>query len=139
MACAQLRRDGREGLALVELALVLMILVLLTFGVMEYGWMFFQIQQVTNAARAGAREAILPDTTNADVQAVVNNAMADAGLADSGYDVTISATDVSALGRGEPVTVTVEVPYANIDLLGMSIFPAPGELRGSVTMAKEGP
>jgi Flp pilus assembly protein TadG len=133
------KRKRDEGMALVELSLVLMILVLLTFGVMEYGWMFFQIQQVTNAARAGAREAILPDTSNAAVQAVVDGVMTDSGLGATGYGVSISAGDVSTLNRGDAVTVAVAVPYGNIELLGMSIFPAPGELNASVTMAKEGP
>lgn len=140
---AKLRMKSRlkrnEGTALIELALVLMILVLLTFGVMEYGWMFFQVQQVTNAARAGAREAILPDTTNADVEAVVDTAMTDAGLSTSGYGVTITPTDVTGMSRGDPVTVAITVPYANIELLGMSIFPEPASLDASVTMAKEGP
>jgi len=128
-----------RGAALVELALVLTLLVILTFGVMEYGWMFYQMQQVTAAAREGARDAVVPDATAADVLATVDGLMASLGLGGSGYTVNISPLNIEELDPGEPVTVTVMVPYGNIELLGMSYFPTPPTLTSRVTMAKEGP
>ena len=38
-----------------------------------------------------------------------------------------------------PVKVTISVPYANVGLTGMSIFPAPTNLVAVAFMAKEGP
>lgn len=128
-----------RGMALIELALVLVFLVVLTFGVMEYGWMFFKIQQVTNAARGGARHAVLPDATNPEVQQIVDSLMLGWGMDAAGYAVIISTADVASLTPGEIVTVTVEVPYDSVELLGMSIFPTPVNLRASASMAKEGP
>ena len=130
---------SERGAALVELAVVLMLLVVLTFGVMEYGWMFYQMQQVTAAAREGARDAVVPDATSADVMAMVDGLMSSLGLGASGYTVDISPLNIEELDPGEPVTVTVVVPYGNIELLGMSYFPTPAALTSRVTMAKEGP
>jgi len=134
-------RKGQEqrGTALVELAVVLTLLVLLTFAVMEYGWMFFKMQQIINTARAGARHGVLPDSTNAEVEQIVQSMMTGWGMGASGYTVTTSSADITLLEPGQMVTVTVDVPYENIELLGMSLFPVPASLRGSATMAKEGP
>lgn len=135
-----IRKRKQLGSALiVEVALVLLLLIILTFGGMEYGWLFLRVQQVTNAARGGARVAVLPDATNAEVQQTVNEMMGDWGMAGSGYTVQISSADITALDTGEMITVTVQVPGQNVRLLNMAIFPAPATLTGAVTMAKEGP
>ena len=128
-----------QGTALVELAIVLTLLALLTFGVMEYGWVFFRMQQVINTARGGARYSVLPDSTNLGVEQTVESMMTAWGMGASGYTVTTSSADITLLESGEMVTVTVQVPYDNVELLGMSLFPVPAILRGSATMAKEGP
>ena len=133
------KKQAQRGLALIELTLVLLLLVLLTFGLMEYGWMFFKMQQVTDAARGGARHAVLPDSTNLEVQQTLASMMTAWGMGDSGYTMTISSADISLMESGEMVTVTVEVPYNNIELLGMALFPTPTNLRASVSMAKENP
>lgn len=128
----------KSGLATVEAAIVLTLLMMFTFGVMEYGWMFFRIQQVTNAAQIGARAAILPDATNVGAQARIDSTMTDWGLGASGYTVTFSS-DTTTLDVGQLISVEVSVNYANIDLLGMSLIPTPAVLQSSTTMAKEGP
>jgi len=128
----------KSGLATVETSLVLTLLILLTFGIMEYGWMFFRVQQVTNAARIGARAAVLADSTNASAQARIDSTMGDWGMGSSGYTVTFS-DDTTALDTGRLLSVAVSVYYENIDLLGMSLIPTPSVLQSSATMAKEGP
>jgi Flp pilus assembly protein TadG len=133
------RKQQPQGTALIELAIVLTLLVMLTFGVMEYGWMFFKMQQVINSARVGTRYSVLPDSTNLGVQQTVDSVMTGWGMGASGYTVTTSSADITLLDPGQMVTVTVEVPYGNIELLGMSLFPVPATLRASATMAKEGP
>ena len=126
----------QQGLALIETALVMLLLIILTFGVMEYSWMFFRIQQVTNCARAGARQAVLPDSTPADVQSAIDTLAAGFGL--TGHSQTTTPGDIVNLNSGDLIRVTVEVPYTNIELLGMSLFPVPATIRSSATMAKEG-
>ena len=130
----------RRGLALIETALVLVLLVMLVMAAIEYGWMFMKQQQVTNAARHAARVAVTADSTTAEVDAVVTALMTSAGMDGSGYTVTYSPTEVGSAERLDDVTVTVTVPYDNsLELINMALLPVPQQLRGKVTMAKEGP
>ena len=127
-----------SGLVSIEMALLLPLLLLLTFGVIEYGWMFLKSQQLTNAARQGARVGATVDATNADVLAAVNTIMNDSGMGGSGYTVNI-APAVGGLPTGLTLTVTVSLTYANVDLTGVPIIPLPVTLSSSTSMAKEGP
>ena len=121
------------------MTLVILLLLMVTFAVLEYGWMFVKLQEVTNAARRGARIAILPDSVNGDVTNGINALMDAAGLGDSGYQINLDPADITVPVPGEPITVTVDVPYDNITLLGLVFLPAPSNLAGSAAMAKEGP
>ena len=75
----QLLRSER-GAELVEFAFVLPTLLLLIVGVVDFGLLFQKYEVVTNAAREGARVAILPGYNNADVQARVNQYLTAGGL-----------------------------------------------------------
>lgn len=122
-----------------ETAIILPLLILMTFGLIEYGWIFIKVEQVTNAARHGARLAARPDSTNAQILAEINAMMADAGLAGSGYTINFSPADVASPVTGQLVAVTVSLVYDNIALTGMPIIPVPENLKATVAMAKEGP
>lgn len=52
-------RQHRAGQSLVETALVIPVLALLTFGLLDFGRAYYFQVAVTNAAREGARSAIL--------------------------------------------------------------------------------
>jgi len=65
------RVRSQAGAELVEFALVLPILLLIFGGIVDFGLLLQRQQVVTNAAREGARLAVLPGYTNADVQARV--------------------------------------------------------------------
>ena len=52
-------RRGRLGQSLVEMAMVLPLLTFLTFGLVDFGRAYYFQVSVTNAAREGARTAIL--------------------------------------------------------------------------------
>lgn len=131
-------RESQRGTVLVEVALVLILLIMLTFGVMEYGWMFFRMQQLNNAARDGARQAVLPGATNTAVEATVQDLVDSWGVGVA-VNVTLSHSDISVLPRGELITVTVSAPYSDMQLIGLPLLPMPDNLSTSVTMAKEGP
>lgn len=132
------KRAGEErGMALVETAIVLTLLTLLLFGLMEYGWIFHRLQQVNNVARSGARMAVLPDSTSGDATAVMTSMLSDFDI--TGASTTISPADVTTLVSGELITVTVQVPVENIQLLGFAGVTLPDTLRAEVTMAREGP
>ena len=127
---------GARGAALVEMAIVLPLLLLFTLGLMEYGWVFLRVSQITMAARHGVRTAVRPGATDADVTAAVSSMMTQAGLQNSGY--TLTHTDLG-VAVGQPVTVQISVDYSKLTLTGTGLVPLPTQLQGRGTMAKEGP
>jgi Flp pilus assembly protein TadG len=72
-----------RGAELVEFALIFPTLLLVMLGIIDLGFMFQRYEVLTNAAREGARVAILPNYTNADVQARVTQYLTAAGLTDA--------------------------------------------------------
>ena len=137
------KRKGKRGrgAAAVEAALVMPILLLVTFGAIKYGWLFLKAQQITNAARYGARVAIRADAGATDVTTAIDNLMTAAGMGGSGYSVTTTLPDGvvwNDLEMGHAITVEVSVPGANIDIMNVPLFPDVGNVGASVTMSKEG-
>ena len=124
-----------KGAAVVETAIVFPVLLLLTLGVIQYSWLFLKAQQITNAARCGARAAVLPDATTGSVGLAVTNALAASGMTVGAPVITPSIDP----GVGYDVTVRL-TSTSSVSLLGdVSFLPTPTELHASVTMAKEGP
>ncbi|HET6426827.1 MAG TPA: TadE family protein [Phycisphaerae bacterium] len=138
MALVKTTRRSR-GAATIEAALLFPVLLFLTLALIEYGWLFLKFEETTNAARRGARLGVTPDATTGEVASAVGSLMSSAGMGESGYSVTIRPADVASLAPGEVLTVEVNVPYGNIALIGGPLVPLPGNLRASVSMAKEGP
>ena len=129
----------KAGTVLVETALILPLLLILTFGLIEYGWMFYKTEQISNAARQGVRVAVRPDATVPQVQGSVGSLLNAAGLGSSGYDVSLTPSDISKAKPGDLLMVQITVPYQNIRLTGLRLLPTPDSLTAAVSMAKEGP
>ena len=136
---ASLIHRKSRGAALLEMAIVLPLLLLLTLGLIEYGWMVMKQSQLSDVTRYAARQAALPNATNASILANITTAMTSDNLNNSGYTVTTNPTNVAGVASGLPVSITISVPYANIGLLNTPFIPVPTSLSASVTMAKEGP
>ncbi len=136
-------RKKFSGLAILETALVLPLLLLVSLGAIKYGHLFLKAQQITNAARNGARTAIRPDANNANVEDAVE-ALMDAGgmpLEQCGYILTLTPDDVHRLAGvnvGQSIEVRIVVDANAVGVLNVPLFPNPGRLGASVTMAKEG-
>lgn len=130
-------KNNRRGAATVEMAIVLLLLVMVTMGAIQYGLLFLRTQQITNAARQGARIAILTHTTaDADARTAISNLMTAAGMGASGYSVTIAPEDLG--GEPNAISVLITVPAANVALMNTPLLPVPATLGAKVTMAKEG-
>jgi Flp pilus assembly protein TadG len=71
---------GERGAELIEMAIVLPILLLVFAAIIDFGFLFQRYEAVTNAAREGARVAVLPNYTAADVQARVQSYLTASGL-----------------------------------------------------------
>jgi Flp pilus assembly protein TadG len=83
------RRD--RGAALVEFAVVVPLFLLLVFGVIEAGWFFAQEVELRNAAREGARLAVVDFGSGQEIR-----------------DETCSRADLS--GNGATVTIVLNGP-----------------------------
>ena len=67
------RLRNQRGAALLETAITLPIILLVSVGIFEFGRAYQTWQVLTNAAREGARIAVLPDYTDAQVTSTVQN------------------------------------------------------------------
>ena len=86
-------------------------LLLVMLGIIDFGFLFQRYEVVTNAAREGARVAILPGYADADVQARVNQYLTVAGLTPTD-PVVVGAPTVIPVGSQcitvRPVTVAYQ-------------------------------
>jgi Flp pilus assembly protein TadG len=108
-----------EGQTAVEFALVVPIIILLLLGVIQVGVAFHDYITLTDAARAGARKAVVErftGETNAQLQQHVRDAAGDLDQSKLNVTVDIPSPDTS----GSDVTVTATYPYS-IDLLGFVV------------------
>lgn len=131
-------QQRKRGVSAVEVALLMPLVLIVLFALLEYGWMFLKAHQIQAAARHGARVGAVEAASSADITAAVAQIMTDAGLGGSGYVVTIAPSEAASAPVGTIVSVTVSVPYTNIELIGMPFLPAPADLAGATSMAKEG-
>jgi len=124
------RRRAERGSAAVEFALLLPILLLVLLALVQVGALARDQLVLTQASRAGAREAAVDGSADAVTEAV--------RAAAAGLEAGRVSVDVARSGtRGDPVTVSVtyEVPVAT-PLAGW-LLPETITLRSSATMRQE--
>jgi hypothetical protein len=106
MTTKKIRTKREHGQTMAEFTLILPVLAILLFGVIQFGIAFNNYLAVTDAVRAGARQAAvaryLPPSERD-------------GLDTSKLEVTVSASD--DWEPGSDVTVEASYPYS-INLLG---------------------
>jgi Flp pilus assembly protein TadG len=129
------RSTVRTGAAAVEFAIVAPLLFMIVFGIIEFGRMIMVQQILTNASREGARRAIIEDATHAEVELLVSNYLSNASV--SGATVTVAPNDLSNLGFGDPVTVTVAVPFDDVSWAGSAWFLGGSMLQANTIMQGE--
>jgi Flp pilus assembly protein TadG len=143
------RRTSRSerGAALIEAAMTLPLLLLVCIGIIEFGRLYQTWQVMTNAAREGARIAVLPAPVNGGVDTRVREYLQMGGLkSDSSVGVNVAPADVSlgagGTASGSRVTVTypfsfmVLQPIAQLVVSGATAG-APITLTSSATMRNE--
>ena len=138
------RSTSRRGTAVVEMVLVGMLLIQLTFFSIEFSWLFLRKQQVINTARQAARIAAIADSTNAMVTTQITNQLTSYGMGSSGYTATLNPGDVALVTKGNMVSVTITIPYKNVQATpaSMGLWATfgilPTNVAATVTMMKEG-
>ncbi len=116
---SRIRRE--EGAALIETAFTLPILLLVCVGILEFGRAYQTWQVITNAAREGARVAVLPAYTDTSVDARVRTYLKNGGMSAAIVDdttktkVLITATtipiDAAGTNTAPAARVVVEYPF----------------------------
>ncbi len=112
---------NQKGQAFVEFAIVLPILLLLVFGIIQFGILFNNYLTLTDAVRAGARQAAVSRTLPDQVGPAVARVRAAAASLPSNTDPSVlPVTVTSGWQQGGDVTVTATYPYS-INLLGLVV------------------
>lgn len=139
------RLRSERGAELIEFALVFPLLLLVILGIVDFGFLFQRMEVVTNAAREGARVAVLPGYANADAEARVTDYITAGGLPPAqlgpvdvdDVDITVGADTVP----GKRVSVTYFHNYMflgpMISWFGGSAFTSV-PVRGLAVMRDEG-
>jgi Flp pilus assembly protein TadG len=115
------RIASEEGQTLVEFALVAPFLVVLLLAVIQFGIIFNNYVTLTDAARAGARKAVVARFASGnfdDAKQAVRDAASSLDQSKLDPQVTTSA----GVTAGSLITVTATYPFTiDIPLLGMTV------------------
>jgi Flp pilus assembly protein TadG len=131
----RLYRRNRRATAAVEFAIVAPVFLLMVFGMIEYGRMVMVQQIITNASREGARTAVLDGATTSSVTAAVNSYLTSGSI--SGATVTVDPNPPSNAAYGDPVTVTVSVPFSQVSWLPSPMYLGGTTLTSATVMRRE--
>jgi Flp pilus assembly protein TadG len=127
------RLRSERGAELVEFALVFPLLLFVLLGIVDFGFVFQRMEVVTNAAREGARIAVLPGFATPDVTARVRNYIQTGGVPTTAGNPAVNVTNVSiptGLGGPNMTGKRVAVTYTHTYLF---LGPLAGWFGGSFT------
>jgi Flp pilus assembly protein TadG len=128
--------NARErGSAAVEFALVFPLFVTILFGILEYGWIFYQQFNLASAVRDGLRQGVtVGQTSTPDPKAfAVQRALADlqvVGVSSSNVTLTTQYN-----GTTPTKTLTLTAVMAYHPLIGL--VPVPAQIKYAMTMMLE--
>ena len=103
-------RRNERGAALLETAITIPIVLLISVAIFEFGRAYQTWQVLTNAAREGARVAILADMTDGQVQTTVRSYMTSGRLPNAATAAVNIERNV-AMGVNSASRVTVNYPF----------------------------
>jgi Flp pilus assembly protein TadG len=129
---------NERGQAILETAMVLPLILLVSVSIFEFGRAYQTWEVLTNAAREGARVAVLPGTTVSDVQTRVVTYMNSGQLA-NGATATVDVDRNRTMSIGATTAtaslVTVNYPFSFIVLQPVARLLVSGStLGGPITM-----
>ena len=107
------KRQNERGAALLETAITLPMILLVCIGIFEFGRAYQTWQVLTNAAREGARVAILSGTSDDQVREAVRNYMDVGGLSLArDASVTVDVQRNVAVGATSASQITITYPFS---------------------------
>jgi Flp pilus assembly protein TadG len=104
-------RRRERGAALVEAAITVPIILLISVGIFEFGRAYQTWEVMTNAAREGARLAVLEGTTDGDVRTRVNSYLTGGGLTSLADANIVVNRAVALAGSATGSQVTINYPF----------------------------
>jgi Flp pilus assembly protein TadG len=117
------RLASESGAELIEFAITLPLLLLIGLGIIDFGLLFQRYEVITNAAREGARVAVLPGYANADVVVRVNQYLVASGLTRPHAPPVISQSTITlGLNCATVTSVTVTYPSSYSFVGGIASF-----------------
>jgi Flp pilus assembly protein TadG len=117
-----------------ETALTLPLLLLVSVSIFEFGRAYQTWQILTNAAREGARVAVLPNSTVSDVQSRVTAYMQSGQLPDyANATISVDQNQTISIGAGTASAslVTVQYPFNFMVLNPVAQLVAPASTLGA--------
>lgn len=126
-----LKGRGENGASLVEFALIAPFLILLLLGVIEFGYLFGEFNDVRHGAREGARAAAVNAGNNAFLHDLACDAM------DLTTNVTVRFTDGSSGDLGDTAAVQVVASPQSLSGLGLIEVFLPNTLQSTVEFRLE--
>ncbi len=141
------QNQNRRGAALVEMAVVLPVFLAVVLGIVEFGRAMMVGQMVNNAAREGARMAIVDGSANTAVTSRVKQFLLQSANINGG-DVTVNISVTAGTGNPDPgnevanattrdmCTIAVTVPFTKVSYITGKYLEGKN-LAGSSTMRHE--
>lgn len=112
------RIKNQRGAALIETAITLPLVLLVSVAIFEFGRAYQTWQVLTNAAREGARIAVLPDYNDTQVTSTVRNYLTSGRLTNAGT-ASIIVVRNEPFGTTTASRVTVNYPFQFMVLNGV--------------------
>lgn len=130
------RLKSERGAALLETAITIPLVLLIAVGIFEFGRAFQTWQVLTNAAREGARIAVLAATTDDQIKTSVRAYMKAGGLplADDGA-VNVEVERNVGLGVNTASRITISYPFSFMVLDPVIRMVTPDSTTGSAPIA----
>jgi Flp pilus assembly protein TadG len=123
-----------RGANLVEFAILAPLLILLVFGIIEFGWLFGQFNDVRHGVREGARFAAVNAGTSSQIKDTICTSMEglSAGMSSITVDLTQGGADV-----GDQSTITVTANVTSLSGVPLITTFLPNQLSSTVTFRHE--
>ena len=105
------RLKSQRGAALLETAITIPLILLVSVSIFEFGRAYQTWQVLTNAAREGARVAVISGTTDEQINTAVRNYMSGGALPNAGTAAIAINRNVAFGGANTASTITVSYPF----------------------------
>lgn len=124
-------RDREDGASLIEFAVIMPLIIILLLGIIEFGWVFGQYNDVRHGAREGARIAAVNQGDNTFLLNYVCDSM------DFDSPSTVEYTEPAGASIGDTGTIEVIATPGSLSGLGLIEIFLPSTLDSTIDFRLE--